>query len=54
MATSPLANRRSRILFVTEKKTRLRFMVDSGAEVSAIPATPADRLTPTFPFPNTR
>ncbi len=45
-ATSPLANCRSRILFVTEKKRRLRLMVDSGADVSAIPATPVDRLTP--------
>ncbi len=50
-ATSPLANRRSRILFVTEKKRRMRFMVDFGADVSAIPTTPAYRLTPHLSLP---
>ncbi len=50
-ATSPLANRGRGILFVTEKKRRLRFMVASGADVSEIPVIPADRLTPHLSLP---
>ncbi len=49
--TFPLANRGHRILFVTEKKRRLRFMVASGADVSEIPVTPADRRTPHLSLP---
>ncbi len=37
--------RRNRTLFVTEKKKASAFMVDSCADVRAIPATPADRHT---------
>ena len=36
----------SRILFVTDHKNRLRFLIDNGAEISLIPPKRSERLRP--------
>ena len=36
----------SRILFIIDLNNRLRFLIDSGAEISLIPPKPSERLTP--------
>ena len=36
----------SRILFIIDLNNRLRFLIDSEAEISVIPPTPSERLTP--------
>ena len=36
----------SRILFIIDLNNRLRFLIDSEAEISLIPPTPSKRLTP--------
>ena len=35
----------SRILFIIDLNNRLRFLIDSGAEISLIPPKPSERLT---------
>ncbi len=42
----------SRLFFVTDKNTRQRFLVDTGAEVSLLPASVSDRShnQPGFPL----
>ena len=39
----------SRLLHVTDPLTRHRFLIDTGAEVSVLPATSADRRRPSQP-----
>ena len=34
----------SRLFYVTDRSTRLQFLVDTGAEVSIVPPTPTDHL----------
>ena len=43
MATSVAGKHPSRLFFVSDRTTGLRFLVDTGAEVSLIPASPSDR-----------
>ena len=46
VATSKAGQQMSRLLFVTKRKSRLRFFVNTGSEVSIIPpskAEPKDR-----------
>ncbi len=45
-ASSPGDSARSRVLFIHERNSGKRFMIDSGADVSAIPPTHADRQRP--------
>ena len=42
-ATSDTGLQPSRLFYVTDKTTGFRFLVDTGAEVSVIPPSPADR-----------
>ena len=42
-ATSVTGHSPSRLLFLTDKYSGRRFLVDTGAEVSVIPPSPADR-----------
>ena len=39
----------SRLLYVSDTHTKIRFLVDTGSEVSVIPPTPADRRRSTDP-----
>ena len=43
MATGALGHSTSRLFFVLERITHLRYLVDTGAEVSTIPPTKLDR-----------
>ena len=43
MATSAAGRRSGRLLYVTDRESRLRFLVDTGAEVSIIPPSKAER-----------
>ena len=43
MATSAFGQRTSRLFFVLERFSHLRYLVDTGAEVSTIPPTKLDR-----------
>ncbi len=43
VATSVAGNNPIRLFYVTDRSTGLRFLVDTGAEVSLIPASPSDR-----------
>ena len=43
MATSVPSQVPSRLFYVTDKATGLRFLVDTGAEVSVIPSSVSDR-----------
>ena len=40
----------SRVLFIIYLNNRLRFLIDSGAEISLIPPKPSERLTPNPSF----
>ena len=42
MATSVLSQVPSRLFYITDKATGLRFLVDTGAEVSVIPPSVSD------------
>ena len=43
LATSVAGHLPSRLLYISDRKTGRRFLVDTGAEVSVIPPTAADR-----------
>ena len=43
MATSDTGLQPNHLFYVTDKTTGFRFLVDTGAEVSVIPPSPADR-----------
>lgn len=47
MATSTLGQLTSRLFFVTDKDTHMRFLVDTGAEVSVVPPYRSERAFPT-------
>ncbi len=49
-ASSPGDSARSRVLYIHERNSGKRFMIDSGADVSAIPTTHADRQRPNIGF----
>ncbi len=49
-APSPGVSARSRVLFIHERYSGKRFMIDSGADVSAIPPTHADHQRPNSGF----
>ena len=43
MATNVTGLRPSRLFYVTGNSSRLRFLVDTGAQISVIPATATDQ-----------
>ena len=43
MATSVTGQQPSRLFYVTDSLTGLRFLVDTGAEISVIPPSASDR-----------
>ena len=51
MATShPGTSHTSRLFYISDRKTGTRFLVDTGAEVSVIPPTKAEKLHPSSKF----
>ena len=46
MATSVPGLQRSRLFYITDRSNGFRFLVDTGAEVSVIPPSAADRKHP--------
>lgn len=45
-SASALQERRSSVFFLTDRNSDFCFLVDTGAEVSVLPASPADRKRP--------
>ena len=43
VATSAAGRQKGRLLYVTDRESRLRFLVDTGAEVSILPPSKAER-----------
>ena len=50
MATSVTGHNPSRLFYITDRSTNLRFLVDTGAQVSVIPPTPVQRKHPQNDF----
>ena len=50
MATSVAGHTQSRLFYVADKVTGIRFLVDTGSEVSVIPPSSSDRRHPSDKF----
>ena len=50
VATSAAGQQTGHLLYVTERESRLRFLVNTGSEVSIIPPSKAERKNPQDTF----